>query len=49
MMEPISISFVVERNQVNLARRNDMRAFGLWLLGVPVGIIILLAVFTNWI
>jgi hypothetical protein len=26
-----------------------MRAIGLWLLGVPIWIIILLAIFTNWV
>jgi hypothetical protein len=26
-----------------------MRAIGLWLLGVPIWIVILLAIFTDWV
>ena len=32
-----------------LGERNMVRGLGLWLLGVPVGVIILIALFTNFI
>ena len=48
-MQPIVVYLVVARNKFNLTRRNNMRAFGLWILGVPVGVIILLAIFTKWV
>jgi hypothetical protein len=30
-------------------KENTMRAIGLWLLGVPVWLVIMLAIFTDWV
>ena len=30
-------------------RRNIMRAIALWVLGVPLWIVIMLALFTDWV
>jgi|GEM_PF-5458963 len=34
-------------NQVT--KGSQMRAIGLWLLGIPIWIIIILAIFTSWV